>query len=183
VHAVPAGAEPVARSLIGPANESVERHGHVKNGCGHGVRFPGLRSTEIVGSRELIAGLTTTSRRSPVEEGSGCLVRDRITPALDEEQARAPDLRGRPRFVRSAGACGVADTPALFIVAALWVSGDWPGLQPIKGGSAVPRVPQPEERERGARPPLRFQSAAMGWRAKNSAIALATGPGRWICNR
>jgi hypothetical protein len=30
---------------------------------------------------------------------------------------------------------------------------------------------------------FRFQSAAMGWRPKNSAIPRATGSGRWICNR
>src|SRR4029453_10127294 len=38
--------EPVARSLIRPGDESVERHGHVENGCGHGVSFPRLRATQ-----------------------------------------------------------------------------------------------------------------------------------------
>jgi hypothetical protein len=39
VQTVSAIAEPVARSLIRPGDESVERHGHVENGCGHGVSF------------------------------------------------------------------------------------------------------------------------------------------------
>jgi hypothetical protein len=39
-------AEPVARPLIRPGDESVERHGHVEKGCGHGVSFPPLRAAE-----------------------------------------------------------------------------------------------------------------------------------------
>jgi hypothetical protein len=42
MQAVPAVAEPVARSLVWPGDESVEGHGHVQNGCGHGVTFPGV---------------------------------------------------------------------------------------------------------------------------------------------
>ena len=38
-----ADAEPVVRSLVGPGDESVEGHGHVENGCGHGVSFSGSR--------------------------------------------------------------------------------------------------------------------------------------------
>src|SRR5215207_2700667 len=45
VQAVPAVTEAVVRSLIGPGDESVEGDGHVENGCGHGVSFPGLRSS------------------------------------------------------------------------------------------------------------------------------------------
>src|SRR5215208_6317715 len=45
VQAVPALPETVVRSLIGPGDESVEGHGHVENGCGHGVSFPGLWSS------------------------------------------------------------------------------------------------------------------------------------------
>src|SRR5207249_6439542 len=52
VQAVPAVAEPVPRSLIGPGDESVEGHGHVKNGCGHGVSFPRLPSTKTVVCRD-----------------------------------------------------------------------------------------------------------------------------------
>jgi hypothetical protein len=37
VQAFPAVAEPVARSGIGAGDESVVGHGHVENGCGHGV--------------------------------------------------------------------------------------------------------------------------------------------------
>jgi hypothetical protein len=36
---VPAVAEPVVRSFVGPRDEPVEGHGHVENGCGHGVSF------------------------------------------------------------------------------------------------------------------------------------------------
>src|SRR5581483_234231 len=36
VQASPAVAEPVARARIGAGDESVERHRHVENGCGHG---------------------------------------------------------------------------------------------------------------------------------------------------
>src|SRR5688500_16216999 len=37
----PPSPEPVVRSLIRPGDESVEGHGHVENGCAHGVSFPG----------------------------------------------------------------------------------------------------------------------------------------------
>src|SRR5205085_10419840 len=49
VQAVPTVAEPVARSLIGPGDESVEGHGHVKNGCGHRLlrEHPTLRSGDM----------------------------------------------------------------------------------------------------------------------------------------
>jgi hypothetical protein len=90
VQAVPAVAEPVPRSLIGPGEESVEGHGHVKNGCGHGVFFPGLRSTETVGAAKLIARPDDSARRSPVDEEAGCLVRDRITPALECDEGGPP---------------------------------------------------------------------------------------------
>src|SRR5438270_5289470 len=46
VQAVPAVAEAIARALIGPSDESVEGHGHVKNGCRDGLSFPGLQSNE-----------------------------------------------------------------------------------------------------------------------------------------
>ncbi len=39
VQAVSAVAEAVVRSLIRPGDEPVEGHGHVENGCGHGVPF------------------------------------------------------------------------------------------------------------------------------------------------
>ena len=45
VEAVPAVAEPVVRSFVGPGDEPVEGHGHVENGGGHGASFPGLRHT------------------------------------------------------------------------------------------------------------------------------------------
>jgi hypothetical protein len=41
VQAVAAIAEPVVRSLVRPGEESVEGHGHVENGCGHGVSSSG----------------------------------------------------------------------------------------------------------------------------------------------
>jgi hypothetical protein len=37
VQAVPTVAEPIARSFVRPGDEPVEGHGHVENGCGHGV--------------------------------------------------------------------------------------------------------------------------------------------------
>jgi hypothetical protein len=45
VQAVPAVTEAVVRSLTGPGDESVEGDGYVENGCGHGISFPGLRSS------------------------------------------------------------------------------------------------------------------------------------------
>src|ERR1700730_9785286 len=40
VQAVPAITEPVARSLVGPGDESVEGHGHVQHGIAHGLSGP-----------------------------------------------------------------------------------------------------------------------------------------------
>ena len=54
VQTVPAVAEPVARSLIRPGDESVERHGHVENGCGHGVSSPRLRASNVRDSRRFV---------------------------------------------------------------------------------------------------------------------------------
>src|SRR5918996_1320824 len=45
VQAVPAVAEPVARSLVGAGDEPVERHRHVENGRGHGVSFRSSRNS------------------------------------------------------------------------------------------------------------------------------------------
>ena len=47
VQAVAAVAEPVVRSFVWPGNETVEGHGHVENGCGHGGSFPGLWSWNL----------------------------------------------------------------------------------------------------------------------------------------
>jgi hypothetical protein len=41
VEAVAAVAEAVVDALVGPCDESVEGHGHVEDGCGHGVSLPG----------------------------------------------------------------------------------------------------------------------------------------------
>src|SRR6266540_3008101 len=45
VQAVPAVAEPVARSLVGAGDEPVEGHRHVENGRGHGVSFRSSRNS------------------------------------------------------------------------------------------------------------------------------------------
>src|SRR6266508_831733 len=67
VQTVPAVAEPVARSLIRPGDESVERHGHVEHGCGHGGSFPRLRAAE----RTQQAGASSEGRSIvlPVQTG------------------------------------------------------------------------------------------------------------------
>src|SRR5918992_245994 len=54
--------EAVVRSLVGPGDEPVEGDGHVVNGCGHGVSFPGLRS-----SSDLLASTGRLIPRSPAQ--------------------------------------------------------------------------------------------------------------------
>src|SRR5215217_6098991 len=54
VHAFPAVAEAVLRALVWPGDEPVERHGHVEDGCGHGVSFlaiPGYGGSPLAPAR------------------------------------------------------------------------------------------------------------------------------------
>jgi len=67
VEAVPAVAEPVAGSFVRSSDEPVEGHGHVENGCGHGVSSPGLSARHVpeTGCR----GRINRSGRRPVCSG------------------------------------------------------------------------------------------------------------------
>jgi hypothetical protein len=68
---VPAVVERVARSLVGPDDESVERHGDVENSCGHGVSFPGLRRAESSRWNAAAAVRISNEDRSGRLSGSG----------------------------------------------------------------------------------------------------------------
>ena len=71
VQTVPAVAQPVVRSLVGPGDESVEGHGHVENGCGHGGSF--FRSTRASNERPVEHPLCspTGDTRQEMLEGLG----------------------------------------------------------------------------------------------------------------
>src|SRR5215207_4373648 len=69
VQAFPAVTEAVIRSLVGAGDEPVEGRGHVENGCGHGVSFPGRwpqgsGSSEPSTGRRLRAPASATSAAS-----------------------------------------------------------------------------------------------------------------------
>ena len=78
--------EPLPGPSFAPAMNPSRRHG-VEDGCGHRRLLPGLRSTVTVGAGDLSFGPTTASRVLRLTRKQAVSsVRDRITPASDEQR-------------------------------------------------------------------------------------------------
>src|SRR5919106_888398 len=106
VQAVPAVAEGVVESLIRTSDESVERHGHVENGCGHGVSFPGQRFETTVASSSSSSATRSPRRLQLTWGGPSSTVH---TPPT---RRSAPPRRGPPsRAPPSAGATRLRALP------------------------------------------------------------------------